>query len=113
MLKDKLEMFWAVFEDDHETALEVCTMFCSYVPELFNEIDDAINSNNKEVALQKIHSLKGTLGYLGFEDETNDVRQLETNINNTGLAPNLHRYSSFKESLNKLVAMLKVEVLKE
>lgn len=112
-LDNKLAGFWAEFSDDHETAVEVSTMFCGFAIDSFTEIDSAIAANNNEEALRSLHTFKGTLAYLGFEDESLLAKKLELMVNKNGVDSIEHVYATFKDDINHLVALIKSDVLQE
>ncbi|WP_371378365.1 Hpt domain-containing protein [Thalassotalea aquiviva] len=111
VMQEKLELFWSIFEDDKESAVEICSMFCSYVPELFNTIDEAISQQDVETVKKTVHSLKGTLGYLGFEAENKQVVELEESLEDSPLVDILQPYQELKLHLESVVQMLSNEVL--
>ncbi len=107
----KLSAFWATFDGDKDTAIEVSEMFCGYSVELFSNIEQAITQGDVDATLLHLHSLKGTLAYLGFGDETDEARALEQQINNDGLSSLTQGYAAFKGNVEKLVELLKTHVL--
>lgn len=109
--KAQLEKFWEIFEGDIDMAVEISTMFCTYIPELFDEIEMAITMNNNVSLMKSLHRLKGSIGYLGFIDECNIVYEHEKHFKTHGLDGATERLASIKQRLFILVKLVQEEVL--
>jgi HPt (histidine-containing phosphotransfer) domain-containing protein len=79
-IDERLTGFWEIFEGDEETVVEVAGLFCTQIPELVDDIKQAFEEENIAIINSRLHRLKGSLGYLGFNDETNLIISLEKQI---------------------------------
>ncbi len=110
-IDDRLTGFWEVFEGDEETAVEVAGLFCSQIPELVDDIKQALEKENIAIINSRLHRLKGSLGYLGFNDEANLIILLEKKIKH-GIKTINH--TDFKELVVKtssLVLLMHINIL--
>ncbi|WNC71214.1 Hpt domain-containing protein [Thalassotalea psychrophila] len=109
--KIDLTGFWEVFADDTDTAVEVVKMFSDYAPNLLEEIEVALTELNVEAMLLKIHQLKGTIAYLGFNEVFNLVKNIEASIKEHGLPSGAGDYAHLKQEIMTLETHLVQEVL--
>lgn len=80
MTNDNILRFRQAVEDDMTLAKDIVEMFSVDAPNFINEIAQSMEANNLEQMAAKLHKLKGSLNWVGFEQTADFVLQLETQV---------------------------------
>ncbi len=82
-------------------------LFNSHIPQLMEEIEDAIALQNWDRIAFLVHKMKTSFGYLGREDIIEDLLEIEQfALNKVGVANIVFCFGHVKASINKLRAQL-------
>ncbi|WP_286262344.1 hypothetical protein [Thalassotalea atypica] len=87
IINDKLKQFLAIVDNDMGLATELAGIFCETIPPLLIEIRLDFEQKNLLPFTQKMHKLKGTVGYTGFTNEFTYISNLEKNAKLNSVFP--------------------------
>ncbi len=109
MYSDKLKCLFDIFDGDLKMVKEVSELFCTYVPDTLAELNEAKMANDKKSVFRILHRVKGSVGYLGFENEAKLVMNYEKQAREQNVQA--LDFTLLNVHLSQLVSLVKDEVL--
>ena len=96
-----------IMDNDMELIQDCFAEFLSDLPEILEDIQDAIFQKNFEKMNESAHKLKGTLKYLAAEPAANAAMAIESAGRNQDMDNLTEKFSTLKKECQKIVAFIK------
>ncbi len=87
-MSNNLNKFWKIVDYDQNIAQAVAKLYCETMPELVEDIYQCVEQQDLLMFSNKMHSLTGSIGFIGFDTESKLIDELKNTADQHKRLPN-------------------------